>query len=90
MAGRRLVESADPVAGSMARSAAAILHGEGPSGIRLSPDLATVLCRAADDVAGAPLPASGPGPAPSWPSSSSWRSPGRTRAGDVRSDGFFT
>jgi hypothetical protein len=55
-AGRLLVESAEPVAGSMARSAAAILHGEGPSGIRLSPDLATVLCRAADDVAGAPLP----------------------------------
>jgi hypothetical protein len=56
-AGRLLVESAEPVAGSMARSAAAILYGEAPSRIRLAPELAAALCRVADDVDGAALPA---------------------------------
>jgi hypothetical protein len=56
-AGRRLVESGEPVAGSMARSAAAILYGESPSRIRLAPELAQCLCRVADDLCGAALPA---------------------------------
>jgi hypothetical protein len=56
-AGRLLVEAAEPVAGSMARSAAAILYGQAPSGIRLASDLAAALCRGADDLAGAALTA---------------------------------
>jgi hypothetical protein len=56
-AGRLLVESGEPVAGSMARSAAAVLYGEAPSRIRLAPDLASALCRVAGEVAGAALPA---------------------------------
>ena len=56
-AGRLLVESGEPVAGSMARSAAAILYGEGSSRIRLAPELADCLCRVAGDLADAALPA---------------------------------
>ncbi len=56
-AGRLLVESGEPVAGSMARSAAGILYGEATSRIRLSPEQAACLCRAADDLTGAALPA---------------------------------
>jgi hypothetical protein len=89
-AGRRLVESAEPVAGSMARSAAAILHGEGPSGIRLAPELATALCRVADDLAGAPLPArerARAGAAVAFAVELAATRAGQGR--DARTDGFF-
>ena len=56
-AGRLLVESGEPVAGTMARSAAGILYGPGTSRIRLAPDLAECLCRAAADVPGGGTPA---------------------------------
>jgi hypothetical protein len=56
-AGRLLVESGEAVAGSMARSAAGILFGEGPAKVRLEPGLAACLTRAAGDLAGAALPA---------------------------------
>jgi hypothetical protein len=48
--GRLLVESGEPVAGSMVRSAAAILFGEGPAPVRLAPELAACLRRAAADL----------------------------------------
>jgi hypothetical protein len=54
--GRQLLESGEPVAGSMVRSAAAVLAGEGPSAVRLAPELAACLSRAAADTAGAALP----------------------------------
>jgi hypothetical protein len=53
---RRLLESGEPVAGSMARSAAAMLVGEGPASVRLAPELAACLVRAAADPAGVALP----------------------------------
>ena len=56
-AGRLLVASGEPVAGSMARSAAGILFGEGPAAVRLAPELATCLTGVAADLAGAALPA---------------------------------
>jgi hypothetical protein len=56
-AGRLLVESGEAVAGSMARSAAGILYRESPSRLRLAPELANCLCRAAADLASASLPA---------------------------------
>jgi hypothetical protein len=54
--GRLLVEAGEPVAGSMARSAARILLGEATSAIRLDATLTACLTRAAADVAEAPLP----------------------------------
>ncbi len=55
--GRLLVESGEPVAGSMARSAAAIVFGEAPPRVPLPPQLAACLSRAAADLAAA-VPAS--------------------------------
>jgi hypothetical protein len=56
-AGRLLVEAGETVAGSMARSAAAILFGGAPSAVRLDDGLAACLSRVAADLAGAALPA---------------------------------
>jgi hypothetical protein len=55
-AGRLLVASGEPVAGSMARSAAGILYGEGPASIRLAPELVACLTLAAAELTGAALP----------------------------------
>jgi hypothetical protein len=51
-AGRPLVESGEPVAGSMARSAAQVLFGEVPAALRLAPEVAASLTRAAEEAAG--------------------------------------
>jgi hypothetical protein len=53
-AGRLLVESGELVAGSMARSAAGLLFGDGPSRVRLAPALAACLTRAAGTVDAVP------------------------------------
>jgi hypothetical protein len=90
-AGRLLVESGQPVAGSMARSAAALLSGEAPSGLRLEPALADCLCRAAAGLADAALPArervrAGAALAFAVELAATRAAAGRA----VRTDGFFT
>jgi hypothetical protein len=62
--GRLLVESGELIAGSMARSAAAILFGTGSSRVRLDPELGSGLSRAATAAAGVLTEGRGFGRAP--------------------------